>query len=108
MTRTAFSFALAFALASTLGLALSSPSLAQDRGSHCAGLGETAAKVMEARQLGIDEAPMMALAADGPAAEALTWIVREAYEEPLYPSERQKQAAMAEFSRLIEAACLAG
>ena len=98
MTRTLLCFA----------LGLAGPALADDRGARCAGLGETAAKVMEARQLSIPEGQLLALASDGPAVGELTWVVREAYEEPVYGPEWQKQAAMAEFARLIEASCLAG
>ncbi|HVG48906.1 MAG TPA: hypothetical protein VM899_12330 [Rubellimicrobium sp.] len=87
---------------------LATPALAQNSAAHCAGLGATAAKVMEARQLGIAQAELLALIHDGAATQTLTWIVEQAYEEPFYGAEWQQQAAVAEFARAVEAACLAG
>lgn len=84
------------------------PLAAQDNAAHCAGLGETAAKVMEARQVGVAEGDLLALARDGAAADSLVWIIGQAYEEPAYPAPAQQAAAMSEFARAVEAACLRG
>lgn len=88
-------------------VALASPASAQPP-AHCRDLGDVALRVMQARQLGVPEADMMTAAADGAAAEEFTWIVREAYEEPVVASTDDQTMIMAQFAVQIERACLAG
>lgn len=88
-------------------LALASPAAAQHP-AHCRDLGDVALRVMQARQLGVPEADMMSAARDGAAAAELTWIVREAYEEPVLASTDDQTRIMAQFAVQIEQACRAG
>ncbi len=96
------------ALATGLLALAAVPALAGGSAAHCAGLAESAAQIMEARQLGIAEAQLLALAQGGPATDSLTWIIEEAYDEPVRMDEAQKLAAATAFARAIESACLAG
>jgi hypothetical protein len=63
---------------------------------------------MEARQLGIGQVEFLAAVQDGAATQTLIWLVEQVYEEPLYGTEGQQHAAVAEFARAVDAACLTG
>ena len=95
-------FSLHFGLATLMFS--STASLAQD---GCAQLGEIADSIMHSRQSGDALSEMIDLAKSfgGDLGKVLTQITIDAYEEPKWRTEENKQNAISEFRNKVELQC---
>ena len=74
----------------------------------CGNLADAAGSIMDARQKGVPMHKLMPIINENEARDIMKLIVVEAYESPIYSSDKYKDRAISEMSNRVYLTCLKG
>jgi hypothetical protein len=89
-----------------IGLALFSATVSASE--FCNNLADASSSIMKVRQKGVPMQKLMEVINRNEAKDIMTIIAIEAYESPIYSSEKYKKQAASELSNEVYLACLKG